>query len=113
MNLVAKEFVGARDDEQGVLVLSRFAGASRQLGAALIVNPYDIDQSAAAVARALDMPAAEQAARMRWLRNVVAQTDTHWWADRLLADATRQTVGRKEFTLDETGLRQATIAYPS
>ena len=57
MNLVAKEFVAARDDEQGVLVLSQFAGASRELPEALIVNPYDADECAAALHRALTMPA--------------------------------------------------------
>ena len=65
MNLVAKEFVAARDDEQGVLILSQFAGASRELPEALIVNPYDADQCAAALQLALTMPADEQRARMR------------------------------------------------
>ena len=60
MNLVAKEFVAARDDERGVLVLSQFAGASRELPEALIVNPYDADQCAAALHLALTMPADEQ-----------------------------------------------------
>ena len=52
MNLVAKEFVSARDDDRGVLVLSRFAGAARELTDALIVNPYAIDESAARLAGA-------------------------------------------------------------
>jgi trehalose-6-phosphate synthase len=56
MNLVAKEFVAARDDEQGVLILSQFAGASRELPEALVVNPYDADQCAAALQIALTMP---------------------------------------------------------
>ena len=87
MNLVAKEFVCARDDERGVLVLSLFAGASRQLGAALIVDPYSIDASAEVLARALAMSAGEQLLRMRCLRRIVAETDTHWWARQLLRDA--------------------------
>jgi trehalose 6-phosphate synthase len=87
MNLVAKEFVCARDDERGVLVLSRFAGAARQLGAALIVNPYAVDTTAEALAAALTMPAQEQAARMRQMRKVVASSDTKWWTEQLLADA--------------------------
>ena len=60
MNLVAKEFVAARDDEQGVLILSQFTGASRELPEALIVNPYDIEQCAAALHLALTMPPDEQ-----------------------------------------------------
>ena len=87
MNLVAKEFVCARNDGRGVLVLSEFAGASRQLNAALVVNPYAVDESAQALARALNMPAAEQSERMRRLRDVVAKTDTGWWAEQILGDA--------------------------
>jgi trehalose 6-phosphate synthase len=98
MNLVAKEFVCARDDERGVLVLSQFAGASRQLSAALMVNPYAIDGSADALARALTMSDAEQVARMRCLRRVVATTDTYWWADRLLGDSQRLSVGTSRLT---------------
>jgi trehalose 6-phosphate synthase len=87
MNLVAKEFVSARDDERGVLVLSQFAGAAQQLGAALVVNPYAVDESAAVLARALGMSDAEQFKRMRRMRRVVEKSDTYWWADRLLNDA--------------------------
>ena len=68
MNLVAKEFVAARDDEQGVLILSQFTGAARDLAEALIVNPYDIEQSAAAMHLALTMSPDEQRARMRSMR---------------------------------------------
>ncbi|HEU4688383.1 MAG TPA: trehalose-6-phosphate synthase, partial [Vicinamibacterales bacterium] len=93
MNLVAKEFVRGRDDERGVLVLSQFAGASQQLRAALIVNPYAVDESANALARALDMSAAEQTARMRQMREVVRRTDTYWWAEQLLRDAKRMSTG--------------------
>src|SRR2546430_8785439 len=57
MNLVAKEFVSARDDERGVLILSQFTGAARELPEAIIVNPYDTDQCAAALQMALSMPA--------------------------------------------------------
>ena len=60
MNLVAKEFVAARDDEDGVLVLSALAGAAQELGDALIINPYDIDGFADAIVRALDMPRDER-----------------------------------------------------
>ena len=87
MNLVAKEFICARDDERGVLLLSRFAGASRQLASALVVNPYALDDAAHVLARGLNMPDVEQTMRMRRLRRVVASTDAHWWADRVLRDA--------------------------
>jgi trehalose 6-phosphate synthase len=87
MNLVAKEFVCARDDERGVLVLSQFTGAARQLGAALVVNPYAVDESADVLAQALCMSDAEQSKRMRLMRRVVEKFDTYWWADRLLHDA--------------------------
>ena len=64
MNLVCKEFVAARDDERGVLVLSRFAGAAREMSEALIVNPYHVEETADALHRAGTMPAAEQRERM-------------------------------------------------
>jgi len=70
MNLVAKEFVSARDDERGVLILSRFTGAARQLIEALIVNPYAIDETARALADALSMRAGEQSRRMRRMRPI-------------------------------------------
>lgn len=87
MNLVAKEFVCARDDERGVLVLSQFTGAAHQLGAALAVNPYAVDESADVLAQALCMSDAEQSKRMRLMRQMVEKFDTYWWADRLLDDA--------------------------
>src|SRR5687768_141781 len=89
MNLVAKEFVAARDDEQGVLVLSQFTGAARDLAEALIVNPYDIEQSAAAMHLALTMSPEEQRARMRSMRNVVQEFNVYRWAGRMLLDAAR------------------------
>ena len=87
MNLVAKEFVAARDDEQGVLILSQFAGASRELPEALVVNPYDADQCAAALQIALTMPADEQRERMRFMRGVVREFNVYRWAGRMLLDA--------------------------
>jgi trehalose 6-phosphate synthase len=87
MNLVAKEFVAARDDERGVLVLSTFAGASRELRDALLVNPYDAGDVAGALARAIFMTADEQRARMIRLREVVAHGNGYRWASRLLKDA--------------------------
>jgi trehalose 6-phosphate synthase len=87
MNLVAKEFVSSRDDERGVLVLSQFAGASRDLPEAIIVNPYDIDQCAAALQLALAMPVGEQRARMRLMRGLVRDFNVYRWAGRMLIDA--------------------------
>jgi trehalose 6-phosphate synthase len=87
MNLVAKEFVCARDDDRGVLVLSQFTGAAQQLGAALVVNPYAVDESADVLAQALCMSDGEQSKRMRLMRHIVQKFDTYWWADRLLHDA--------------------------
>jgi trehalose 6-phosphate synthase len=89
MNLVAKEFVAARDDEQGVLVLSQFTGAARDLPEALIVNPYDIEQSAAAIHLGLTMSPEEQRARMRSMRNLVQEFNVYRWAGRMLIDAAR------------------------
>lgn len=87
MNLVAKEFVAARDDEQGVLVLSDFAGASRELTEALIVNPYNPLEMAEAIADALAMPAEEQKLRMQLMRDVVRRHNVHRWAGQMLLDA--------------------------
>ena len=89
MNLVAKEFVAARDDEKGVLVLSQFTGAARELTEALIVNPYDLDESAGALGAALSMAPDEQKARMRSMRAFVAEFNIYRWAGRMLRDAAR------------------------
>lgn len=89
MNLVAKEFVASRQDEKGVLVLSRFTGAARELRSALIVNPYDIDGSAEALYQALIMGDAEQTERMRAMRDVVSAQNVYRWAGRMLMDAAR------------------------
>ena len=84
MNLVAKEFVAARDDEDGVLVLSAMAGAAQELHEALIINPYDVDGFADALARAVDMPLTERRTRMRALRRVVAGRNVFGWASDIL-----------------------------
>jgi trehalose 6-phosphate synthase len=89
MNLVCKEFVAARDDLQGVLVLSRFAGAAREMPEALIVNPYHVEETADALHRAATMPAAEQRERMASLRSTVREFNVFRWAGRMLADAGR------------------------
>ncbi len=89
MNLVAKEFVAARDDERGVLLLSTFAGASKELLEALIVNPYDAAMMGEALLQALTMPGQEQAERMRRMREVVRDNDVYRWAGSMLLDAAR------------------------
>jgi trehalose 6-phosphate synthase len=86
MNLVAKEFVAARRDEQGVLVLSRFTGAARELPDAVLVNPYDIEQTAEAIRFALEMSPEERAERMRRMRRVVKEHNIYRWAGNLIAD---------------------------
>jgi trehalose 6-phosphate synthase/phosphatase len=80
MNLVAKEFVACRDEEDGVLVLSEFTGAAWELGEAIIVNPYDVDEIAQALATALTMPEDEQRFRMMRLRSRVRKWTVHEWA---------------------------------
>jgi trehalose 6-phosphate synthase/phosphatase len=87
MNLVAKEFVASRDDEDGVLVLSEFAGAAAELGGdAILVNPYDVERMATAMKTAIEMPPNERAHRMRGLRKIVAANDVHRWAESFVAD---------------------------
>jgi trehalose 6-phosphate synthase len=95
MNLVCKEFVAARDDEQGVLVLSRFAGAARELGEALIVNPYHVEETADALYRGITMPPAEQRERMANLRMTVREFNVFRWAGRMLAHAARLRLRRR------------------
>jgi trehalose 6-phosphate synthase len=84
MNLVAKEFVSARDDFDGVLILSELAGAAQELDEALIINPYDERGFTAAVARAIDMPSWERRRRMQALRRRVAGHDVLAWASDIL-----------------------------
>ncbi len=84
MNLVAKEFVAARDDEDGVLILSALAGAAQELSDALIINPYDVDGFAGAIVRAIDMPPDAKRARMRAMRRVVAGRNVFGWASDIL-----------------------------
>jgi trehalose-6-phosphate synthase len=88
-DLVAQEFVAARDDHRGVLILSQFAGAARQLTSALTVNPYATDECAEATVRALGMSDEEQSTRRFAMRAVVAKFNTYRWAGEMLADAGR------------------------
>lgn len=89
MNLVSKEFIACRNDEQGVLILSQFAGAAGELHEALIVNPYHVEETADALYRAVTMPAAEQQERMRNLRATVRERNVYRWAGFMLQDAAR------------------------
>jgi trehalose 6-phosphate synthase len=85
MNLVAKEYLASQNvDDPGVLVLSRFAGAARECEAALIVNPYDADAVANAIARALSMPIEERRERHKSIMRVLTQNDSRFWGDKFL-----------------------------
>jgi trehalose 6-phosphate synthase len=88
MNLVAKEFVAARDDNRGALILSTFTGAARELGDALLVNPYDMDQVANAIHQALEFSQEEQTIRMTRMRKIVYEHNVYRWAASLLSDLT-------------------------
>jgi trehalose 6-phosphate synthase len=89
MNLVAKEFVSVRDDDDGVLILSRFTGAARELRDALLVNPYDLDETADAIRTALEMPPGDRARRMSAMRHFVREHNIYRWAGLLLGDLAR------------------------
>jgi len=84
MNLVAKEFVAARQDHDGVLVLSEFAGAAQELTDAVIINPYDVEGFARALGKAIDMPAAQRRTRMQAMQKIVAGSDVFGWASEIL-----------------------------
>ncbi|MDB6159916.1 MAG: otsA [Gammaproteobacteria bacterium] len=100
MNLVAKEFAAARDDEDGVLILSTFAGASRELLEALLVNPFDVSETAAAIETAIGMPRDQRRERMQLMRRTVKENNVYRWAGRMLMDAARvrqrQALARRE-----------------
>src|SRR5919108_2103773 len=110
MNLVAKEFVAARDDEQGVLILSQFTGAAAELSDALVVNPYNIDQCAAALHLALSMKPMEQRARMRDMRNLVQEFNVFRWAGRMLLDAARMRTRTRVLARTRAARRKADAA---
>lgn len=108
MNLVAKEFIATRDDESGVLILSMFAGASKEMLEALIINPYDIEQAAEALKKSITMPSSEQQIRMRAMRAIVKECNVFRWAGRMLIDASKirrrnqfyQTLSEENFMAD-------------
>jgi trehalose-6-phosphate synthase len=86
MNLVAKEFLAARKDEQGVLILSRFTGAARELRDALLVNPYDIEQTADAIRAALEMEPEDKQVRMQRMRRFIKEHNIYRWAGNLITE---------------------------
>jgi trehalose-6-phosphate synthase len=86
MNLVAKEFLAARRDERGVLVLSQFTGAARELRDALLVNPYDIDQTGEAIRAALEMPQDDQQSRVHRMRRLLREQNVFCWAGSLITE---------------------------
>lgn len=96
MNLVAKEFIASRDDEKGTLILSRFAGASRELRDALVVNPYDSEEMAEAIRHALEMDPEEELSRMRKLREIVKENNIYRWAGNLITELTEIRLEPKE-----------------
>jgi len=87
MNLVAKEFVAAQDeDDPGVLLLSRFAGAAHELKEAVLVNPYDVEGTADVIARSLAMPLEERQARWRGMMTTLRENNVFTWCDTFLGD---------------------------
>jgi trehalose 6-phosphate synthase len=110
MNLVAKEFVASREDDSGVLILSTFAGAALELTDSLLVNPYDVQQLAGAIHRALNMSAEEQNTRMAHLRTSVREHNVYRWAANLLSDLTDIRIDAPERTdPGETFARAASV----
>jgi trehalose 6-phosphate synthase len=96
MNLVAKEYVASRFDEDGVLILSDFAGSSRELTDAIVVNPFSEEEIVEAIRQALEMPADERKKRMRKMRDVVAENNIYRWAGKIVS-----TLLKFEFTAPE------------
>jgi trehalose-6-phosphate synthase len=96
MNLVAKEFVAARNDESGVLILSIFTGAAHELRDALQVNPYDIDQMADAIRAALEMDPDEKQNRMKRMRRVIQEHNVYRWAANLIVELSELHIGQQD-----------------
>jgi trehalose 6-phosphate synthase len=99
MNLVAKEFIIAREDNRGVLLLSSFTGAAQELRDALLVNPYDVDQLARTIRQALEMNEEQQGEQMSRMRKIVLENNVYRWAANLISDLSEirvQTPERRE-----------------
>jgi trehalose-6-phosphate synthase len=93
MNLVAKEFLASRADEEGMLILSRFAGAANELRDAIIVNPYASDEIAEAIRLAIEMSPDERRRRMRWMRQLVKEQNIYRWAGSLISELSKVQLG--------------------
>jgi trehalose 6-phosphate synthase len=103
MNLVAKEYAAARSDERGVLILSQFTGAARELRDALLVNPYDIDQTAEAIRLALEMEPEEKQLRMQRLRKQIREHNVYRWAGTLVSELCEVRLDTVEVEPDKIG----------
>jgi trehalose-6-phosphate synthase len=114
MNLVAKEFVAARDDEEGALILSQFTGASRELRDAIIVNPYDTEQLGDAIRISLEMDPAERRTRMQRMRQTVKEHNVYRWAGNLISELSEIRLEENEPDLshssDALSLRNAKLS---
>jgi trehalose 6-phosphate synthase len=110
MNLVAKEFVASRDDERGVLILSTFTGASRELSEAILVNPYDAQAMSEALYQALIMPEEEQRARMQLMRQIVRTRNVYRWAGQMLLDAAQLRKRRSIIKMAEDGTNDNVVS---
>lgn len=110
MNLVAKEFVATREDEEGALILSQFTGASRELRDALIVNPYDADQIAEAIRLALEMDAHDRHMRMQRMRRAVREHNVYQWAGNLISELSEIRLEEPRTSADEESLSGRTLA---
>jgi alpha,alpha-trehalose-phosphate synthase [UDP-forming] len=116
MNLVAKEFIAAREDERGVLILSSFAGASHELTDALLVNPYDAQQMAEAIHQALSMTEEQQEIQMSRMRKIVHENNIYRWAANLLSDLTEIRIEMPERTevpfVDDSSVARTNLTSP-
>ncbi len=101
MNLVAKEFLAARKDERGVLILSQFTGAARELRDALLINPYDIEQTAEAIRVALEMAPEEKQLRVQRMRRTIKENNIYRWAGNLIAELCEVRLDKQEEREDD------------
>ncbi|MHB8217959.1 MAG: trehalose-6-phosphate synthase [Candidatus Sulfotelmatobacter sp.] len=110
MNLVAKEFLAARHDERGVLILSQFTGAARELRDALLVNPYDVDQTAEAIRVALEMEPEEKQMRVHRMRRVIKEQNIYHWAGSLITELCELRLDAADATQAEQKIRGSVAA---
>ena len=113
MNLVAKEYIAARDDEQGALILSQFTGASRELRDAIIVNPYDVEQMGEAIRSALEMEPGERHNRMVQMRRTVKENNIYRWAGNLITELSEIRVGDNESSIEPSDLLKSPDSTPN